>query len=344
MKRNNGTLGPVAPINALSEETLKEGSRLRSSYRPALALFVPLLVISIVLTACLAPPVTQNVPHPTSIPTTAVPRPVVQAFPSMITAGMNVTVLGLDFKPNEQLVFYLRDASRPTQPILQLGKIQASQQGTFEWSFTYPSAAPWASITNASVIVQSAATKMYFTTDLTTMPADFPTSTTIIPTRILPTVGATVTVSPPACNPRTDWPRYIVLPGDTLLSISQMTRTSIEALKQANCLSNDIIFVGQQLFVVSLPPAPTLPLPATPIPPLDTPTSLAPPPVTPTPIVLPTVPPTLPPVTPTPIVLPTVLPTLPPPTRTPSPIVPPTVPVTSQPPTATPIVRPPVTP
>lgn len=318
MKHGNCTLGFVGPDIALTKENLKQARRPGSPCRPPLNLFLLLIVLSVILTACFTPTVTQDSPRPTSIPTTTVPQPMVQANPSTASAGTIVMVRGLNFKPDEQLVFYLRDASRPTQPILQIGNTQTSPQGTFEWSFTYPSTAPWAGITRVSVIVQSVATKAYLSTELTIVPGLF-TPTIMLSTPMLPTVGATATTtataSPPPCSPRFDWSRYIVRPGDTLLLISQITNTSIDVLKRANCLSSDVIYVGQPLFVPGLPPTPIVP-----------PTVPPPPPITPSPT--PIVPPTLPP-TPTPV-----------PTITPSPIVPPTVPVTSQPPIPTPTARP----
>jgi LysM repeat protein len=247
------------------------------------ALFLTLFVISAVLSACLTqtgtPNAPPNAPRPTAVPTaavpmTAIPQPIIQAVPSTITASMNVTVLGLGFRPNEQIVFYLRDASRPAEPILQIGNTQASLQGTFEWSFIYPSAAPWASLTNASVIVQSLATTAYFTTDLTVASAGILTPSIVISAQAPPTIGAVVTppqpvapapqpVAPapqpaaaPPCSPRADWPIYFVKSGNTLSWISQNTGISVAELKRANCLSSDVINVGQQLFVPSLPPTP----------------------------------------------------------------------------------------
>jgi LysM repeat protein len=268
--------------------------------RSAPALFLILFVISAVLSACLTPLVTPNAPRPTAAPTTAVPQPIVQAFPSAITPGMSVAVLGLNFKPDEQLVFYLRDASHPTEPILQIGSTRASPQGMVEWSFIYPSAAPWASITNASVIVQSLATTAYFTTNLTVASAGFLTPTIVTSTQAPPTIGAVVVPPPltgavdttpqvaapapqpaaaalPPCSPRSDWPTYVVESGDTLLRISQTTGTTVEALKQANCFSSDVISVGQRLFVPSLRPTSIAPLMVAPwkYPPL-TPTPIAP--------------------------------------------------------------------
>ena len=136
--------------------------------------------------------VTQNVARPTPVPTTIIPQPTVQAIPSTVSGGTLVTVRGFNFKPDERGVFYLRDTSRPTEPILQIGTTTATPQGTFDWSFIYPADERWTTITTASVIVQSMATGAYLTTDLTVVPAG-----TLVPTRMPPTSGPIVVTIPP---------------------------------------------------------------------------------------------------------------------------------------------------
>lgn len=77
------------------------------------------------------------------------------------------------------------------------------------------------------------------------------------------------TQAPPTvvnCVPQTNWPVYVVVPGDTLSRIAERTRSTTAQLAQANCLANPgLIYVGQRLYVPSLPPAPT----ATPAPTAD---------------------------------------------------------------------------
>jgi LysM repeat protein len=121
------------------------------------------------------------------------------------------------------------------------------------------------------------------------------------------------------CIPRTDWPIYIVQPGDTLFSIAARTGTTVDQLRRANCLPNNNIYAGQNLRVPQLPATPT-PTPtasntptATPVTPtptftltptVDTPTPTATPPDvtlgTPTPTLTATIPVEIPPDTPTP--------------------------------------------
>jgi len=61
---------------------------------------------------------------------------------------------------------------------------------------------------------------------------------------------------------------YIVQPNDTLFSLATRTGTTVPQLKQANCLTGDLLYVGQRLYLPFLPPTPT------PIPPRTMPTAL----------------------------------------------------------------------
>ncbi|MBN2305836.1 MAG: LysM peptidoglycan-binding domain-containing protein [Anaerolineae bacterium] len=82
-----------------------------------------------------------------------------------------------------------------------------------------------------------------------------------------PTVAPTFTPAPTTCFKRTDWPIYYVKAGDTLYNIALQTSSTVDMLKTANCLTSDIIRIGQPLYVPYLPqPTPT-PMPTlTPIP------------------------------------------------------------------------------
>ena len=65
------------------------------------------------------------------------------------------------------------------------------------------------------------------------------------------------------CAPRTDWPVYVVVAGDTLFSVAQKTGSSVGELMTANCLSTpNVILVGQRLYVPNLPTSGTPPAPA----------------------------------------------------------------------------------
>jgi len=52
-----------------------------------------------------------------------------------------------------------------------------------------------------------------------------------------------------------NWEPYDVLPGENLDEIAQEFGTSLEALRQANCLDSDSLVAGSELYVP--PPAPT---------------------------------------------------------------------------------------
>lgn len=74
-----------------------------------------------------------------------------------------------------------------------------------------------------------------------------------------PTPTATHTPPPNACNPRTIWPVYTVIAGDTLARIASLTGSTVAELTQANCRTDaNRIEVGQQLYVPQMP-APPIP-------------------------------------------------------------------------------------
>ncbi len=179
-------------------------------------------------------------------------------------------------------------------------------------------------------------------------------------TLFVPAVVVTPTPRPP-CGPPAGWVRYTVQPGDTLYSLSVRTRTTVYAIVQANCLSSYTIYVGQSLWLPSLPPTATFTPPASPTatntpvttpsptPGVDTPTPTptevsgdtptpSPTPAVETPTPTPTGPPADTPTatsTATPGEPPTATPTSPPPTSTPT-SPPPTATFTPPPPTPTP--------
>jgi hypothetical protein len=117
--------------------------------------------------------------RPTSTPLP--PQPAVIAVPDVVSGGTLVTLQGTNMRPDDLVVFYLRDPARPTEPILQIGTAKTGPGGRFEGSFVYPSDSRWTSITAASVIVQSTATGGYVTVPLRVVPS------TTIPTAIVPT-------------------------------------------------------------------------------------------------------------------------------------------------------------
>ncbi len=78
-----------------------------------------------------------------------------------------------------------------------------------------------------------------------------------------PTLTATVSLTPPPtltiCPPPTGWIPIVVQPNDTLASLSQVYRTSVELLRTNNCLLNDQLVAGSILYVPALPTSTLVP-------------------------------------------------------------------------------------
>lgn len=99
------------------------------------------------------------------------------------------------------------------------------------------------------------------TVPINTPVGQFPTATTTLApiATPAPSVTPTVFVPPVTCTPRTDWPIYVVIAGDTVGTIAQRTGTTVNAIAAANCLVDaGRISVGQGLRVPFVPaPLPT---------------------------------------------------------------------------------------
>ena len=89
-------------------------------------------------------------------------------------------------------------------------------------------------------------------------------SQTALPGQVIwvppPDVTPTRTSLPTRCGPPSGWEQYFVQKGDTLYSLAQRCRTTVLAIKQANCLTSNLILVGQKLWLPCRPATPT-PLP-----------------------------------------------------------------------------------
>ena len=155
----------------------------------AFALLIALGLLVIVMGQGGTAPVT-----PTA--TVGAPQPTVSVEPQVVSGGTLVTLQGLNYRPNDRIIFFLRDPAQPTEPILQIGTTEVSAAGSFVWTFTYPSDARWTSISSASVIVQSTATGAYQTVNLTVVPGTT-SPTVVVPTREPPTPGPQPTAVPP---------------------------------------------------------------------------------------------------------------------------------------------------
>ena len=82
-------------------------------------------------------------------------------------------------------------------------------------------------------------------------------SQTILPGQVIwvppPYVTPTHTVLPTSCGPPVGWKQYTVQQGDTLYSLAQYCHTTVLVIKQANCLTSNIIVAGQRLWLPCLP-------------------------------------------------------------------------------------------
>ncbi len=76
-----------------------------------------------------------------------------------------------------------------------------------------------------------------------------------------PTATETLTPPPPPtnCPPPAGWVSIIVQMYDTLPGLAQTYRTSIEAIRQANCLVSDQLVAGSFLYIPPLPTATLVP-------------------------------------------------------------------------------------
>jgi len=118
------------------------------------------------------------------------------------------------------------------------------------------------SLTPASTLANTATTMI--------APESSTTATaTLVATSPAIEVTATTTVTP--CTTPAKWTTYTVKPGDTLFDLSQQTNIGVQQLRQANCLTTDIIRTGQQIYLPYVPTATFTPtLTPTPTPPLPT--------------------------------------------------------------------------
>jgi LysM repeat protein len=65
---------------------------------------------------------------------------------------------------------------------------------------------------------------------------------------------ATPTAGPFVCPTPLGWVPYVVQANDTLFSLAARTGTAVDALKAANCLLDDILIIGDLIYLPTLPP------------------------------------------------------------------------------------------
>ena len=88
-------------------------------------------------------------------------------------------------------------------------------------------------------------------------PTEAPVSTPIAPppTAVVPaaTQEQAEPVTTSQCQKPPGWIEYTIQPGDTLFSLAQRTNSTVDGVKTINCLTRDVLFSGQKLFLPTQP-------------------------------------------------------------------------------------------
>lgn len=138
--------------------------------------------------------------------------------------------------------------------------------------FTYRQ--PWFIIGLLAIVLVSCDRSPKIVTVTTPMPTNTPTQVAInsdvataiaasIPTPESddlqsPTATPSLTATSATCDLPEGWVVYTVQPFDTLFSLAAQTDITVAEIKDANCILDDLIIVGDPLFLPSLPPAPVI--------------------------------------------------------------------------------------
>jgi hypothetical protein len=176
---------------------------------------VLMAVIVIIATAAIIRSGAQAAATPTPLPPPA--GPTIGLLSSTTSPGAQVTVQGLGYQPNEPVTVYLRDPQRPTDPILQVARGSAANDGTLVLSFVYPLEVRWAALPRADVIVQSGLTGAYTYVPLNVTPQTGPVTPLPTPiglgTRVpMATLTPFPTFAPPTPPPTFAPPTWTPLP------------------------------------------------------------------------------------------------------------------------------------
>jgi hypothetical protein len=109
-------------------------------------------------------------------------------------------------------------------------------------------------------ITPSPTTGLVAPTSITPVPTVFatqafvPTQQVVVQQQVVPATAVTPIALRPNCTVRTDWQPYIVQNGDTLEVIATVIGSTVNEVVLGNCIVNpDAIYVGQQLYLPSLP-------------------------------------------------------------------------------------------
>jgi LysM repeat protein len=119
-----------------------------------------------------------------------------------------------------------------------------------------PSAVP----TSANVLPPASTSITASSFALTSTPLVLTTGTPLLETF---TPGPSPT---PTCVAPVGWVRYTVQAGDNLFRLGIKTNTTVDDIKSANCLTSEVIYTGDPLFLPFAPPT-AVPIPPTAIPP-----------------------------------------------------------------------------
>lgn len=112
----------------------------------------------------------------------------------------------------------------------------------------------------ATAVIEPSPTAVVLPTVEAQAPEPPEATATSVPISAPPANPAPTNPAPAICTPRTEWPTYTVVAGDTLFKISGRFNSNIADLTAANCLSDaSQINVGQQLHVppTAVQPSPT---------------------------------------------------------------------------------------
>ncbi len=72
------------------------------------------------------------------------------------------------------------------------------------------------------------------------------------------TPNPNITPTSSSCNSPEDWVVYTIQPFDTLFSLAAQVGTTVEEIKSANCMLEDLIVVDETLLLPSSPPTPVI--------------------------------------------------------------------------------------
>ncbi len=93
-----------------------------------------------------------------------------------------------------------------------------------------------------------------------------PTATPSPTLTATPTGTATGTAEIVGCIPPDGWVEYFVQTGDTLFNLALATGSTVEEIRQANCLEDNVLSVNSGLWLAQFPPTPTPTPTNTPVP------------------------------------------------------------------------------